>query len=213
MAQSTGSDGSPTSPPTTSPCGSPAPRHHARQCSNLDGSAPGCLSNRDRANTSDPATMWWRHELLHRATLRNHPERMAAYGKLRDDLEADFRQGADRTRPRGYSNRCFKAAEAAEREWLDAARDVPAAHVPCALPAGVAEVGRPGGARDVARKQHPSNSPSGTCADRVRFLTGAGIDLVIGRPGGATIWDVDGRELIDIHLNGGCTTWGIATRM
>ena len=79
----------------------------------------------------DPATMWWRHELLHRATLRNYPDRMAAYGKLRDDLEADFLQGAQTARDRAaFSNQCFAAAEAAEREWLDAARDVPAASVP-----------------------------------------------------------------------------------
>ena len=46
------------------------------------------------------------------------------------------------------------------------------------------------------------------CADRVRFLTGAGIDLVIGRREGYHIWDVDGRELIDIHLNGGVFNLG-----
>ena len=46
------------------------------------------------------------------------------------------------------------------------------------------------------------------CADRVRFLTGAGIDLVIGRREGYHIWDVDGRELIDIHLNGGVYNLG-----
>ena len=46
------------------------------------------------------------------------------------------------------------------------------------------------------------------CPDRVRFLTGAGIDLVIGRREGYRIWDVDGRELIDIHLNGGVYNLG-----
>jgi acetylornithine/succinyldiaminopimelate/putrescine aminotransferase len=46
------------------------------------------------------------------------------------------------------------------------------------------------------------------CGDRVRFLTGAGIDLVIGRRQGYHIWDVDGRELIDIHLNGGVYNLG-----
>ena len=42
----------------------------------------------------------------------------------------------------------------------------------------------------------------------MRFLTGAGIDLVIGRGQGYHIWDVDGRELIDIHLNGGVYNLG-----
>ena len=46
------------------------------------------------------------------------------------------------------------------------------------------------------------------CPDRVRFLTGAGIDLVIGRREGYRIWDVDGRELLDIHLNGGVYNLG-----
>ncbi len=46
------------------------------------------------------------------------------------------------------------------------------------------------------------------CGDRVRFLTGAGIDFVMGRREGYHIWDVDGRELIDIHLNGGVFNLG-----
>lgn len=46
------------------------------------------------------------------------------------------------------------------------------------------------------------------CPDRVRFLRNAGIDLVIGRREGYRIWDVDGRELIDIHLNGGVYNLG-----
>lgn len=46
------------------------------------------------------------------------------------------------------------------------------------------------------------------CPDRVRFLRNAGIDLVIGRREGYRIWDVDGREFIDIHLNGGVYNLG-----
>ncbi|MFN8212361.1 MAG: aminotransferase class III-fold pyridoxal phosphate-dependent enzyme [Candidatus Nanopelagicales bacterium] len=46
------------------------------------------------------------------------------------------------------------------------------------------------------------------CPDRVRFLSSAGIDLVIGRREGYRIWDLDGRELIDIHLNGGVFNLG-----
>jgi putrescine aminotransferase len=51
-------------------------------------------------------------------------------------------------------------------------------------------------------------SRSYVCPDRVRFLTGAGIDLVIGRREGYRIWDLDGRELIDLHLNGGVFNLG-----
>jgi len=46
------------------------------------------------------------------------------------------------------------------------------------------------------------------CPDRVRFLRNAGIDLVIGRREGYRLWDMDGRELIDVHLNGGVYNLG-----
>ena len=46
------------------------------------------------------------------------------------------------------------------------------------------------------------------CPDRVRVMAGAGIDLVMGKREGYRIWDVDGRELIDIHLNGGVYNLG-----
>jgi len=46
------------------------------------------------------------------------------------------------------------------------------------------------------------------CPDRVRVLTEAGIDLVIGRREGYRLWDVDGREFIDLHLNGGVFNLG-----
>ena len=60
-----------------------------------------------------------------------------------------------------------------------------------------------------AEKQHTLElAERYVCPDRVRFLTGAGIDLVIGRREGCRIWDVDGRELIDIHLNGGVYNLG-----
>ncbi|MEZ5184530.1 MAG: aminotransferase class III-fold pyridoxal phosphate-dependent enzyme [Candidatus Nanopelagicales bacterium] len=58
-------------------------------------------------------------------------------------------------------------------------------------------------------KQHTLDlSERYVCPDRVRFLGGAGIDLVIGRRDGYHIWDVDGRDLIDIHLNGGVYNLG-----
>lgn len=46
------------------------------------------------------------------------------------------------------------------------------------------------------------------CPDRVRFLRAAGIDLVIGRREGYRLWDVDGKELVDVHLNGGVYNLG-----
>lgn len=46
------------------------------------------------------------------------------------------------------------------------------------------------------------------CPGRVAMLDAVGIDLVIGRREGYRIWDVDGRELIDCHLNGGVFNLG-----
>lgn len=79
----------------------------------------------------DPSTMWWRHELLHRATLRNYPERTAAYAKLRDDLESEFlADAAAASDRRAFTEHCFAQTEAAEVRWLQSVRDVPAAKIP-----------------------------------------------------------------------------------
>ena len=43
---------------------------------------------------------------------------------------------------------------------------------------------------------------------RVSMLEQLGIDLVIGRREGYRIWDLDGRELLDLHLNGGTFNLG-----
>ncbi len=44
--------------------------------------------------------------------------------------------------------------------------------------------------------------------NRVRLLRALGVDLVIGRREGYRIWDVDGREYVDVHLNGGVFNLG-----
>ncbi len=46
------------------------------------------------------------------------------------------------------------------------------------------------------------------CPDRVRTLRALGADLVIGRREGYRLWDLDGRELLDLHLNGGTYNLG-----
>ncbi len=43
---------------------------------------------------------------------------------------------------------------------------------------------------------------------RVRELQTLGVDLVIGRREGYRIWDLEGRELMDFHLNGGTYNLG-----
>jgi acetylornithine/succinyldiaminopimelate/putrescine aminotransferase len=46
------------------------------------------------------------------------------------------------------------------------------------------------------------------CPDRVRTFGALGVDLVIGRREGYRLWDLDGRELLDFHLNGGVFNLG-----
>jgi acetylornithine/succinyldiaminopimelate/putrescine aminotransferase len=46
------------------------------------------------------------------------------------------------------------------------------------------------------------------CPNRVATLQALGVDLVIGKREGYRIWDVDGRELLDFHLNGGVFNLG-----
>lgn len=44
--------------------------------------------------------------------------------------------------------------------------------------------------------------------DKTRFWSESGVDLVIDRRDGYLIWDMDGRRLIDVHLNGGTYNLG-----
>jgi secernin len=63
-------------------------------------------------NTYDPAYRWWRHERLHRLTLRDHTASLARFVAERDRLEAGW--VADP--PRGVA--AFEAADGAEERWL-----------------------------------------------------------------------------------------------
>lgn len=83
--------------------------------------------------TFDTRTRWWRHERLHRAVLRNYPERHAAYAPLRDRLEARFLSDVDALIARDPSpeeaaalaRRLWAEADRAEARWLDLVRSVP----------------------------------------------------------------------------------------
>jgi len=46
------------------------------------------------------------------------------------------------------------------------------------------------------------------CPGRVRTFRALGVELVMGRREGYRIWDLDGRELLDLHLNGGVFNLG-----
>jgi len=75
------------------------------------------------AGTYDAATLFWQHEVLHRATLRDYATRIALYQAERDELERRFISGAftcaDRTT---YSARCFAEADQATRRWIECVR-------------------------------------------------------------------------------------------
>ncbi|MGC9396159.1 MAG: C69 family dipeptidase [Anaerolineae bacterium] len=87
----------------------------------------------------DPATLWWRHERLHRAALKNYEERHAVYRAERDALEesflADTKQlvAQQRERPAedrrstlaAFSAQCFARADEATKAWTARVREVP----------------------------------------------------------------------------------------
>ena len=57
--------------------------------------------------------------------------------------------------------------------------------------------------REVLELNHAHLMPN-----RVELWTGAGVPLVIGRREGYRIWDIDGTELQDFHINGGTYNLG-----
>jgi secernin len=71
----------------------------------------------------DEASLFWRHEALHRATLRNYAASLPLYAGERDALEHEFVAEAMACRDQppvdraAYSGRCFAAAEEAEAGW------------------------------------------------------------------------------------------------
>lgn len=79
----------------------------------------------------DPASLWWRHEDLHRATLTDYPERLASYAAHRDALEEEIRHAAEGAESggqrRAVTERAFGDAEVAERLWSDRIDRMPAA--------------------------------------------------------------------------------------
>jgi len=46
------------------------------------------------------------------------------------------------------------------------------------------------------------------CPDKIRIFNQIGIDLVIGKRQGPYIYDLDGQQLIDVHINGGTYNLG-----
>jgi secernin len=94
--------------------------------------------------TYDPESLWWTHERLHRAVIRDYPTRLPLYREERDHLEATFLNeaaaisrrydgldDAERAGPLAtFTAGCFeRAAEATER-WTEAVSSAPPQHRP-----------------------------------------------------------------------------------
>jgi dipeptidase len=73
----------------------------------------------------NPETLFWKHELLHRATLRDYPTLIQVYQAERDQLERRFVDGAlslhdgSASQRAEFSQACFRQAEQAEDSWLE----------------------------------------------------------------------------------------------
>jgi dipeptidase len=73
----------------------------------------------------DAASLFWRHEQVHRLTLIDYPERIKLYARERDALEADFLSraleagGCSQAERAALSSRSFQSADEAEGEWLE----------------------------------------------------------------------------------------------
>jgi secernin len=65
-------------------------------------------------NEYDPDSLWWRHDLLHRAVLTDYPALLALIRSERDQVEADW------TANPPTSSDAFATARALELRWLDA---------------------------------------------------------------------------------------------
>lgn len=104
---------------------------------------PGWANGKERAalpdfgpapsDVFDARTRWWSHERLHRAVLRNYPERLAAYAGERDRLEASFierveallKHGGSAAEASALSRALWREADAAEARWYERVRKIP----------------------------------------------------------------------------------------
>jgi dipeptidase len=81
-------------------------------------------------------SLYWSHELLHRAVLQNYPERLATYSADRDALEEKFIKealalaDAPRKERAEFSAKCFRQAALAEVDWLKRVRKIPVSKPP-----------------------------------------------------------------------------------
>ena len=93
----------------------------------------------DPAGTADPESLWWTHERLHRAVIRDYAARLPVYRDERDALEATFldeaagiageyrrADGAQRALPlAAFTRCCFERAAAATARWTEDVSSAP----------------------------------------------------------------------------------------
>lgn len=81
--------------------------------------------------TYDAAALWWRHEALHRAVLRDYASRLPLLAGERDTLENKFlaEAAADQHQPAAgrasITQACFASADEAAARWMDKVRASP----------------------------------------------------------------------------------------
>jgi dipeptidase len=94
--------------------------------------------------TCDSGSLWWAHERLHRAVIRDYPTRLPLYRQERDALEAQFlaeaglvgeslerTEAAERQeRLAAFSRSCFQRAAGATAAWTERVAAAPAVHRP-----------------------------------------------------------------------------------
>ena len=84
------------------------------------------------ADAYDSDSLFWQHELLHRATIKDYQARVATYLEDRDALEAGFVQSglelasAPSAQRGQFSAQCFAQASEAEAAWFQRVEGVPA---------------------------------------------------------------------------------------
>lgn len=79
----------------------------------------------------NPASLWWRHEDLHRSVLRDYPARLASYRSERDALEDEFIRRAIQIRSQpaveraAFSAACFSRAAEGTAYWTEQVQSMP----------------------------------------------------------------------------------------
>ena len=80
----------------------------------------------------DPKSLFWQHELLHRATVQDFQRRIGAYAAERDALEREFVEGglaiasAPMEQRAKFSADCFAKARQIEANWYERVKKIPA---------------------------------------------------------------------------------------